>query len=359
MEGRVESVLLSTYFIPQALPSGGAGRGSRSMLQVYGKWPMHVHSSDLFLTASQPIVDQIRTNLAATRYTNWAGCSRTQDATPPLPCRTSAAPVHCVSGARRCGTLEENSRDPFAEFGVEDIPTGYALFTVDFVLDEDPNRGSLLFRGFYEKSGSGYEVALFDGGHNPLAVSCRPLKEQSSASYATGLRYVQHRCARATATDQTLAELSRARFVRITLPGEFRQFWVQRVRIKFRKFADLAPSPPPSPLPPPLALAGKTAPDAPPPPAAPPDAPRAPECHQYKNLMWSTTQYTVLAEEPCGLSHEQCCAIATSNGVAAYTLSESGCCSLVNLDGSAGDPQLQTLGGVGVVNATVEVGQYR
>lgn len=339
MEVHVESVVLSTYFVPEALPG-------RSMLQVYGTWPMHVPSSDLFLTASREIVDQIRMNLVNTRYTNWAGCARTQDATPPLPCRTSAAPVHCIPGARRCGTLEENSRSPFAEFGVEHIPSGYALFTIEFILDEDPNRASLLFQGFYERSGSGYEITLFDGGHNPLSVSCRPLREQSTVVYGTGLRYVQHRCARATATEETLGELARVRFIRITLPGEFRQFWVQRVHIKFRKFDNPTLS-----LPPPV-ITPQPRPSSP---SAPPDAPLLPGCTKYTGVVWSTSQFTHVADEPCGLSHEQCCAIAQQNDVDAYTLGESGCCSLVNLESYRAIPTLITSGGVGVVNRPVSI----
>lgn len=246
-----------------------------------------------------------------------------------------------MDGARHCGTLEENSQDPFAEFFVQDVPDDFYLFTITFTLDENPNLASLLFSGFYP-GGTGYEVALFDGGHGPLRVVCLPLASQSVAAYADGLRSVQHRCAEPTAEEATLRELAKTRYVRVHLPGAFRQFWVQRVSIKFRKISDLPPSPPPTPALP-------SAPPRPPAPVAPPDAPHVTCPDPYENLAWSTTQYTLLAEEPCGLSYLQCCAIAREHAADAYLLSKSGCCSAVSLADASVVPSVVVSGSSGLI----------
>ena len=319
---------MSTYFLP------AEETARRQLLTTYGNWPFHVQSNDIFLTATSDVVAQIRSNILEVDSHGWAGCSPTQDGSPPLPCRTSAAPVHCVDGDRHCGTLEENSQDVFAEFGVE-VPEHYYLFTIEFVLDANPTVAALLFKGFYEISGSGYEVQLRDGGHNPLRVGCLPLSSQSVSSYADGLRFVQHRCAEPTASEETLRELARTRFVKVLLPGAFRQFWVERVRIKFRRM-DVPPSPPPAPREPPV----------PPQPVAPPDAPVG-SCTPYIGLSWPTGQFVVLSEEPCGLSHEQCCEIAREHAATSYILSSSGCCSVVS--GVSGVPSVVVPGGSGSV----------
>ena len=321
MEPRVEAATLSTYFIPISDTS------RRSLLSVYGEWPNYVFSHDLFLSASPDVVDQIRSSMDNNvAFGRWAGCSRAQLQTdlpvPPLPCRTAAATEHCVDGERHCGTLEENSMDPTLEINVEDVPVDHYLFTVEFYLPADPVTGSLLFRPFYQSGGTGYTIDLYDGGHGPLKEGCLPLSEQSVAAYSDGLVYVQHRCASTTASERTLRELSLARFVKITLPGMFRQIWIDRVKVVFRRMFEIVPSPPPTPSLPHT-----------PPYMAPPDSPSTERtCYDFPGKTWSPLEYIRLVEEPCRLSTSQCCDLAHEHPSATgFLLSSSGCCVLVQL----------------------------
>ena len=67
-------------------------------------------------------------------------------------------------------------------------------------------------------------------------------------------------------------------------------------------------------------------------PVAPPDAPaRLFACHMYTDLSFGNA-YPVALQEPCGLTPDACCALAHDhNHTAAWHLSPSGCCTLLEV----------------------------
>lgn len=301
----------------------------RRLLAFYGDWPNHKYAKDLYLEEDAATIQAMRTAIGTTPMQKWAGCSQRQvfsetTVIPPLPCRTGASAQSCVDGERRCGTLYENSYEPFIEFEINEVPLHYYFFALEFTLPDNADFGPLLFQGYYETGGRGYQVTVTDAHKLPLRVGCLPWGEQIVTFWAQGLRKVQHRCAKVLASDEDLEELSKVRHVRITLPGADRQLWVDRVRIIYRNHEDKPPSPP---LPPP-------SPQLPPQPKAPPDmpAPAAVSCFTYANLKWAIPEKaTVLFQEPCGQSFENCCRLAHDFNATGFALSAAGCCDLLEV----------------------------
>lgn len=324
----IYAVRLSTYFVPEALDA----RGGRELLTSYGSWPGFVRAKDLGLTESSALRDEIVEATTKETWTKWAGCSIKQitlesPGTPPLPCRTGASPATCVDGSRRCGTLEGNSRAPYAEFEVDAVRAHFYLFAIEFTLPDSPVYGPLLFKSYYEAGGTGYSVTLTDDHRFPLRTGCLPWTEQNVAFWTKGLRTVQHRCAKVLASDADLEELARARHVKITLNGANRQLWVDGIQLIFRERVGASgganPSPPPQ------------SPHVPPQPKAPPDAPIpgavGNNCITFFGQFVVPGEATVLVREPCGETPETCCAHAFENGASGFQISGAGCCDLLTV----------------------------
>ena len=346
----ITAVRLSTYFVPEPLepaPSPPAVAGRRELLSDYGTWPDFVRAKDLKLVEHRAVYDEIIAATTRETWTKWAGCSVKQitlasPGAPPLPCRTGASPETCFDGARRCGALDGNSRDPYVEFDIDDVRNHYYLFAIEFTLPDSPVYGPLLFKGYYESGGAGYTVTLTDDHRLPLRVGCLPWTEQNVAFWTAGLRRVQHRCARVMASDSDLEELARVRHVKITLDGEHRQLWVERIDIVFREPVDQSYSisvnlttseaeliktfayPPPPPQ----------SPHLPPQPRAPPDAPFPSvvgNCTTFFGQYTMPQEATLLLHEPCGQTPEQCCQHAYENGASGFQINGAGCCDLLTI----------------------------
>jgi hypothetical protein len=271
---------------------------------------------------------RIVSSLGALQPERWAACTGALAAQgAPLPCRTGDTEARCVDGSRRCATAYENTMNPWLELDLRRLVSngqvdGYYFFALDILLPSVEEYGQLLFRSPYENEGRGYTLTLLDSMHNHLKVNCLPLSEQSVTSYTAGLRRVQHRCLSALAEPAEYHELSRVRYIKLTLTGTYRIIWLDRIDAVFRTLRDLPPHPPPSPgLPP-----------APPRPVAPPDAPNPPSIHQcdfYHRLAFWENLTSVVQEEPCELSSSACCKrLYEHDDANVFTLSASGCCTL-------------------------------
>ena len=267
---------------------------------------------------------------------HWAQCSQAliDDKGAALPCRTGDYPQRCINGAEHCGTTEENMRAPWMELDLrEGKPTDrdYYFFALEVALPAVPELGELFFQtaqGVSEDRGDVtnrfYELEVFDHNHNPLSVQCKPYFKQSVDFYSEGMTHFQYVCLDALAEDDAYVAMRDVRFVRLTLLGEYRMLWLMGTRALWRSMDALPPlSPPPPPVPP-----------VPPMPVAPPDPPPPPpshNCHEYANLAFGDT-YPIAFKEPCGLTPAACCTLAYDhNHTAAWHLSPSGCCTLLEV----------------------------
>lgn len=265
----------------------------------------------------------------------FAACSEAlAEGGAPLPCRTGDTPARCINGAEHCGTIDENTRAPWVELNLrEGLPTDrdYYFFALEVWLPPDPVLGSLFFasaQGVSDDRGDVtnrfYKLEVFDVHHNPLAVQCKPHWKQSTDFYSAGMTRFQYACLDALAEDAAYAAMRHVRYVRLTLLGEHRMLWLDGMRVLWRTVEALPPArPPPPPVPP-----------IPPQPGAPPDPPPPPAswgCHDYADYSFKHV-YPVAFKEPCGLGVEECCSLAYQhNRTAAWHLSPSGCCTLLDV----------------------------
>ena len=255
---------LSTYFLPTAAPSPPPGYVVRRReLQSYvddaggdpSEWLVTLPSSQL--AALEGILDAHHAGHAASNAASTsrlAACTRSMvAAAAPLPCRTGVNPIRCVDGARACGDGAENGRRPFLELDFEDYEPDFNgkmyLFAVHFKIPADEQLGSLLFHppevyGGDAQANRGWELTAYGASHNPLPVQCQDWNVGSNvAEHSEGLTHVVHACLPATATDSDYDAMSKARFLRITLIGEFRQIWLDTVDVYFRAISVGDPRP--------------------------------------------------------------------------------------------------------------------
>ena len=263
----------------------------------------------------------------------WAQCSQALiGAGAVLPCRTGDFPQRCINGARHCGTTDENTRAPWIELDLrKGLPTDrdYHFFALEVALPAVPELGQLFFQsaqGVSQDRGDVtnrfYTLEVFDLNHNPLATQCKPYHKQSTDFYSEGMTHFQYVCLDALAEDAAFVAMRDVRFVRLTLLGEHRMLWLMGARAVWRTLEAMPPSPP---LPP-------ASPPTPPQAAAPPDPPPfVHECHEYTDLSFGDA-YPVAFEEPCDLSPAECCRLSYDhNQTAAWHLSPSGCCTLLEV----------------------------
>jgi hypothetical protein len=267
----------------------------------------------------------------------------------PLPCRTAGNPLRCLDGARHCGSAEENTYEPFVELDFHEYKPDFNgrmyLFLVKFRLPANEEYARLVFHPLDAYGGDvqenrGWRLQVYDDHHHDLPVQCQEWNYGASATeYTEGLVDLHHLCLKPTAPSEAYEALSRARFLRITMIGNFRQIWFDKIDVFFRAITDLkpgtndtyivsaAPPPPPSQEPAPL------------PPPAPPDPPASPpvSCVFYPNEVKSGWEEHVVLNEPCGLTAEQCCGlgneynIGSPYGVDSFVLSATGCCALLRV----------------------------
>jgi len=268
-----------------------------------------------------------------------AACTRSMRATAaPLACITGTNPINCLDGQRACGDGASNGFEPFAELDFEDYKPDFNgrmyLFAVNFALPVDEELGSLLFHppvlyGGDTQANRGWELTVYDDTHNPLELQCQPWNVGSNvAAYSEGLVHVTHACLAPTASDQDYNVLSKTRFIRITLIGEFRQIVLDNIDVFFRAIPEtetvnLLPLPPTS--------VPAVAP-APPDPISPP--PFA-SCEIYENVVFAAWESYVVGFEPCGFTRNECCSKASERAleieVNAFVISATGCCSLLQV----------------------------
>tara|TARA_B110000858_G_C17807941_1_gene479055 strand:- start:129 stop:2324 length:2196 start_codon:yes stop_codon:yes gene_type:complete len=317
------SATLSTYFLGSAETDPGT---ASSLL-----------GNDMELTnvrnVTRTIVVDAITETKALE--EWAACSTDMvERGSPLPCRTGDLPERCINGAERCGTAFENSHEPWVEFNLHaGLPTDgrdYYFFALEIQLPTNPTYGALFFassngvsldRG--DVTNRYYRVEVYDTNHNPLPVQCKPYFKQSTDFYVNGMVHFQYVCLETLAEDLAYVTMRRVRYVRLTLLGDYRMIWIQGVRVMWRTLDSLPPANPPQPPLPPV----------PPLPGAPPDAPYVTrECHTYPDKSFGNT-FPVAFQEPCGLTQEQCCSLSYEHkNTAAWELSPSGCCTLLNVE---------------------------
>jgi hypothetical protein len=314
-----EEVTLSTYFI------GGPETDPDTATTSLGNYMARENVANATRDAAlEDIANQVYQE-------NWAACSQPLvDAGAVLPCRTGDFPHRCINGMRHCGTTEENTRAPWIEMNLHHgLPRDrdYYFFALYVMLPSEPEYARLFFQsaqGVSEDRGDVtnrfYELEVFDTNHNPLPRQCKPYHKQQVDFYTEGMAYFQYVCLDALADDEAYTTMRRVRYVRLTLLGEYRMLWLTGLHVEWRTLEALPPSlPPPPPSPP-----------APPQPAAPPDHPVfAHTCHTYPGLAFGD-RYNVSFEEPCGLTADACCRLAYDhNHTAAFHLSPSGCCTLL------------------------------
>ena len=316
-----QAVTLSTYFVgsPEVhTPTASAETGNAMALDNVDNATREAAFQAITYNLEKP---------------QWAQCSEALiDAGAVLPCRTGDFPHRCVNGARHCSTTDENTRAPWIELDLrKGRPTDrdYHFFALEVALPAVPELGQLFFQtaqGVSPDRGDVtnrfYELEVFDENHNPLATQCKPYYKQSVDFYTEGMTHFQYVCLDALADDAAFVAMRHVRFVRLTLLGEHRMLWLMGTRVLWRTLEALPPSlPPPPPEPP-----------TPPRPVAPPDAPaRTLECHEYVGLGFGNA-YPVAFKEPCGLTAGECCNLAHDhNHTAAWHLSPSGCCTLLEV----------------------------
>lgn len=274
----------------------------------------------------------------------WAACSeRMKNNHAVLPCRTGDTPERCLDGYdRHCGTMRENTEAPWLEIDMRDAfdqlteeanqpLRDYYFWGLEISLPDDEAYGKLFWESALtsDDADTVYTVTVYDESHNPLPEQCKPFYEQVVDHYTDGLVHFQYVCLGASAELATYALMRSVRHVRITLRGAYRMIWLDRLRVVWRTLRELPPSPPPSPATPP----------PPPLPVAPPDAPSPPAnhtCAKYTNLRLDASALigglVLVYEEPCGLTFDQCCALAYEHHrTHAFQLSAGGCCTLLDV----------------------------
>lgn len=230
-----------------------------------------------------------------------------------VPCVTSVEESACIPQMRHCGDDAKNGQDPFVEFTLSGMPRSRQsrLWGVEITLPETEELASLFFSSADPSGGVGYEILVYDEHGAPL-----PCASQGDQNYAFELptdHKVMHVCSIST-TDAEVYSLQHAFRVRIHLFGAFRQVWFRDVTLYEMSIAasEIDPQPP---EPPPLPM-------LPPVPPSPPSA----SCTFHTRLFYDDR--TLLREEACGLTQDECCAVAHAVASFGFEVDNGGCCLL-------------------------------
>jgi len=337
-------VKLSTYFL------GGYERDPETASHEVG--------SNMALTnMANDTRTEVQTSItdAALPMDQWAACSEDMVQNgAKLPCRSGDTPERCLDGFdRHCGTVEQNTKEPWLEIDMldvleqlgEDAPLrDYYFWGIELTLPQEEAYGKLFWESAETSDDASwaYEVTVYDETHNPLLQQCKPFHEQIVDHWTAGLDHFQYVCLGASAELATYEQMRSVRYARITLRGEYRMIWIDRLQVLWRTLSDFPPSPPPLPETPP----------PPPLPVAPPDAPSPPADHtctkyEHKRLDSSTLTDGLLLVylEPCGLTFEKCCALSYEHvRTHVFQLSAGGCCTLLDVPNADDRAELKPLG---------------
>ena len=241
----IYAATLSTYFVPTVGPSpppyGYAqyASGRRSLQSELG----------VTVDATQRAELDAAVASLGTTPSKWAACTESLVGAP-LPCRTAGNPLRCLDGTRHCGTAEENTYEPYLELDFHEYQPDYNgrmyLFLVSFKLPPEEERARLIFHPLTMYGGDvvenrGWRLRVYDDHHHDLPVQCQDWNLGASATEYAERLVDFHLCLKPTATDEEYEVLSRARFLRITLIGNYRQVWFDRVNVFFRAITDLKP----------------------------------------------------------------------------------------------------------------------
>ena len=230
----------------------------------------------------------------------------------PLACASGSMPHTCLNGDRRCGTGEENAKDPYVDFKFR-IPDGEYLWGLKIALPVNEQLTSLFV--------GPKRVEVFAHRNRPLPCA-EGNDEVVGPPQDHKLTIV---CQPPTFTDQQIHDLSEADRVRITLLGEFRQVWLRDFQVIARTIKEATDEAAPSPPPPPPPLL----PDQP---ASPPSPPDGKACNHFGHLNFAKDVKYRAKHEPCGLTKEECCTHkrkAEDEGAGAYMIDDAGCCTVV------------------------------
>ena len=360
----VTKATLSTLFVPTVAPAPPPSFPlSANLARVYAAREQSLRAAELAALAadtdvavSQEKQAQMLAEIALrindrVHLHRIAACSASLAAAgAPLPCRTSVLSDRCIDLGRRCGSAYSNALEPYVELdfaNYADPQHKRYFFSVTFRLPAEEEYGRLFFHSLLGdvQENRGWRLTLYDAHHAELAVQCQEWVHARETEHVEGLRDVHHGCLGASASPSDYAEVARARHLRVTLVGEWRQIWLDEVHVYFRDITNDAAFL----LPPPPGSTPTLPPAAPDPPAPPPAA-----CDYYANRVFQDWYSFVEKDEGCAHDYDTCCAAAHEHAAAGFVLSASGCCQLVGqgVEAVPTEPYQESFGptaGAGVV----------
>ena len=273
-----------------------------------------------------------------------------------LPCVSAVREDNCLDGTRACdrrigGTDDaerRNSKDPVLELRLEAQPRfrGAFLHSVKLHLPQAYELASLFFTSNERIGGSGYRIEALRGDGS-VAATATDIVDGVPDS-----RELEVLFAPTDDDDAMLRTLSDVGYVRITLPGDFRQIWLQRAQVVEKKLdlASLSPAPP----------------SPPPRPHSPPAPPESTASCLFAVGTALDDRFVVRQDfDRCDISEAECCKAAATSYSAAevgqnavgYIYSDHGCCSTMITTADAANNvvvvpflNFQATGGVGFVN---------
>jgi hypothetical protein len=223
-----------------------------------------------------------------------------------IACATGSLADQCINGVRRCGTDEENAQDPFIEFQFTITQDSY-LWALRFTLPRNEQLATL-FVGTKR-------VELFGARNTPI-----PCYEGDAEVATLPADYtVTMTCASPTASDDDLIALGTVWRARLTLTGSYRQVWLAK-----EKGIEIIERP--------LSAAEVTVLAHPPSPTQPPPPPGTGSVSCLfvaLSFIDNESEIERLQHEPCGQTHDQCCASSHEHLATAYEIDDVGCCKLI------------------------------
>ena len=235
----VPEVVLSTYFLPQLRIDpppyqvvGGGFIGISMDPPLYGsEVPVSTNNN---ATVNQLLYEHVSKG----RHSSHLAACTTETANALFPCRTSVDPERCLDGQRACSTAEHNGHAPWLELDFHETAQGgtYPHLLI-FKLPPQEEYGRLLFHALNDdvQENRGWLIEIFDANHTKIDVPIHDWNIGANvAEYSEGLRVVQHALFEAITSDETYAEASRARFLRVSLIGELRQIWLANIELFIR-----------------------------------------------------------------------------------------------------------------------------
>ena len=265
------------------------------------------------------------TEKAANNHLRCTTTNPTQSYKHHLPCASAVVHDQCVDDARHCSEdPDENGLSPFIELELQGHPHDREryLFGLRIVLPTRQELANLFFKSPEAVGGEGYKIEAFAGNGEPIETGF----VETISSPPDG-RLMEITLALKILTDAEFRRLGDVRFLRITLPGRFRQIWIKKIEVLERSFSalvDFFPKPPLIPPPP-------SPPPSPPSPAQPASTP----CTLTANAFYKSPEKASIAREeyPCGMTLAECRVKLTgyakpAGGALGFERSDAGCCKV-------------------------------